>query len=330
MARIAKIRSSNFLKPKPLEAGQKIGIIAPGSAMSEDRFAAGLAEIKRRGFEALCPLDPTKGLGKNAFTSASPEARAQAIMDLVSNPEVGLILAARGGYGSAELLTLLDFEKIRESRKLFMGYSDVTVLLVALASQAGLASVHGATLSAELARAQSDTEARLSSDLAFDLAQGKKHKKPLHCLVARELQFGTTKVSGRLIVGNLTMLISLLGTPWDLSFDQAILVIEDVNEAPYRVHRNLLHLKQAGKLAQLSGLVFGRFSHNNTTNVSGQCTVDEMIKQSVDELFAGTKFPILYGLPVGHDGKNLPLAFGSKAQIKPEGMLVTKDTAVEA
>ena len=118
---------------------------------------------------------------------------------------------------------------------------------------------------------------------------------------------------GRIIAGNLTVLTSLLGTPWDIDYDGAVLMLEEVGEAPFRIHRMLMQLKFGGKLNNLAALVFGRFSR--CTAKHGPA-VDEVIRRAVSDILDGPRYPVLAGLPFGHWGENVPLPVGCLAKVE--------------
>lgn len=309
------------IKPKRLVEGAIIGLFAPGSAANPESFAAGCAELERRGFSLRCPLDPTLRYQQQeaTFGSASPEERAQTFKSLVQDPEIAAIFAVRGGYGSAHLLPFLDFAEIRRAGKIIVGYSDVTALLAAFLSTSGLSSFHGPTVAGEFAQASSDCQARESVEFLLKLLSDPDFHPSIS---ACEIRSGFGR--GRLLGGNLTLLQTLLGTPWDPDYTGSILFLEDIAEAPYRVHRALVQLRQAAKLKHLAGVVFGRFSFQGELHAKA---IDDLLRESTKDIFAGTSYPILSSSEFGHEGRNLALPLGCMAEIK-DGRLTLCESAV--
>ncbi len=298
------------VRARALRQGGCIGVVPPGSPLSPERFAAGMAEIERRGFTAKCPLDPSEFYGRydHGFASASPRARADALMTLVDDDEVDTILAVRGAYGTLDILPLLDFDRIGRSRKIITGCSDVTALLLQCAARARIPAIHGPTLGSSFADSSTQAEASESVEALLAVLQDRDARIEQGCKILKD---GTA--AGPILAGNLTMLVTLLGTPWDVDYRGAILVIEDVGEAPYRIHRAMTQLRLAGKLRELSGLVFGRFAR--CTAAQGP-SVDEVFDMVVRDMLDGAEFPVFSGLESGHFGKNIPLSIGCQATME--------------
>ena len=164
---------------------------------------------------------------------------------------------------------------------------------------------------------------KLAAKHCFLLLSGKSKEIVLQGSILRD---GVVEgVPGPLLCGNLSMLLSLLGTPWDIDYDGKILVLEDVAEAPYRVKRMLLQLKLAGKLDKLSGLAFGSFK--NCEAKAGP-TLEEVLFQVLDEFLPKSNFPVIAQLPVGHEEHNMPLVLGAKSKIE-SGKLYQLEKAVQ-
>lgn len=292
------------------------GIFASGSPARPEQLSAGIAELERLGFSTKCPLDPGKLYHKNDFAqsktlfgAASATERAAALMALVDDPDVNFLIAARGGYGSAELLPLLDLKRIAAASKPIIGGSDVTALLAALFATTGAPSIHGPMVATDFARqaaAGADAaEANENVDGLLRLLAGSpaEHKGEM-------IRDGQGR--GPLLAGNLTVMLSLLSTPWDPKYDGTVLVIEDVGEAPYRIHRTLTQLRLAGKLSRLAGLVFGRF---NRCEAKSGASIDDVLRSSVNDALSGTSYPVMIGLPFGHDGTSVSLPVGVFAEL---------------
>jgi len=223
-----------ILKPilaAPLKKGDTIGIIAPaGPVRNETDFSAGLKILTDLGFKTRYRNDI---LRHNDYLAGTDQERLAELHELWREPEVKAILAVRGGYGCLRLLPNLDFALIREQPKILIGFSVLTVLLSAIQQKTGLVTFHGPMLTT-LARSDRDSQKAF-----FDLLTGKP--RPENKIKGLEILQGG-QASGRLLPGNLTSLVHLLGTPWEPNWQDAILVLEDIGEAPYRIDRLLTHL----------------------------------------------------------------------------------------
>ncbi len=321
---------ANKLKPKLLSPGDLVGVIAPASAVSQEKLDKGIGELENRGYRTRVVLSPTKNFGipNSHFASDNAENRARAFNELVSDPEVRALFCARGGFGSQELLPLLDFKAIVSARKPLVGFSDLTALLAAVTFSgslpAGLVTVHGACVGVEFADSGAGNDSQQSVDALLNLLA----QEAQHSWSFKELRAplpGSVK-EGEIIAGNLTMLVGLLGTPWDFDYSGKFLLLEEINEAPYRVHRMLTQLKLAGKLESLAGLIFGRFSRCEAVN---SVSIDDYLKESVGLIFSSTSFPIGMSLSFGHEGLNLPLPLGCRAAWRGQELVLT-ESPVEA
>lgn len=300
------------VKFNKLRTGQTIGVLAPGGPVRPDRYESGIRALEQLGYKVSCPLDPTKYYGDytHAFSNASAGERVQALYELLADEEVAVILAARGAFGTIEMLSQIDFAKVKSAGKTFVGYSDTTNLLIPWVSQAGISAVHGATLSKEFAEFDESDDSKASVLQLLELLTEDSYEFKHSCSLVRD---GSGQ--GELLAGNLAVLESLVGTSWDVDYSGKILVLEEIGEKPYRVYRSLLHLHHAGKLGALAGLVFGRFD-----NCSGQHgpSVEQVFEKFIKECLPGTTYPIVSGLPFGHNGLNYALPLGQVASIKSE------------
>lgn len=301
--------SPSIQKLRPLSNRALIGLVSAGGPSSKERYDLGVKELERRGFRVIAPLDPTEFYGRydHGFASGSIANRGASLMELVENPEVELLLSVRGAYGSLDILPKLDFGKIQRAGKTLVALSDITALLVNFLRLSGIPSIHGPSLASAFADSAASADDRESVDCLFRLLQDPSYRPEHQLQVIRE---GTGK--GAILAGNLTMFQCLLGTPWDIDYSGCILVLEEVGESPYRIHRAFTQLKLAGKLERLSGLVLGRFARCETKQGPSVEDVFQMLK---DEMLKDTNFPILKGLEMGHWGKNLPLPLGCQAEI---------------
>ena len=228
-------------------------------------------------------------------------------MGLFSDPGIKAILCSRGGYGAMRILDFLDFKKIKDHPKLFMGFSDVTVLLMALWEKAGLMAFHGpmvTTLPQLIAPALTRVKSTLLGFYQIQI--------PLDA--NRAIRPGSAR--GILMGGNLTLLTHLIGTAYEPVWDQAILFLEDCGEDPYRVDRLFAHLRLSGCLEKVSAILLGKITGSNKKDLPLS-----LLKEILNDL----NIPIWAGLPIGHGSRNTPLPVGAPAFLDAEKALLSVD-----
>ncbi|MGB9662147.1 MAG: S66 peptidase family protein [Moorellaceae bacterium] len=287
-----------MLKPRPLQPGDTIGLVAPASPLGNELYLQrGIARLESWGFRVVLHRPLNTGAG---YLAGSDEERAAELHAMFASPEVRALICLRGGYGSLRLLPHLDYNLIRSRPKIFLGYSDITALHLALVQRAGLVTFHGPMIYPELGGdLHPCTEAALRSTL-----RGSLSSTTLYCLPHKGFTVVPGRARGRLIGGNLSLLTSTLGTPFEVDTREAILFWEEVNEPLYRVDRMLTQLLLAGKLAAAAGMVIG------------ECPGCGDLEDLLRERLAPVGIPCLYGLPCGH---------GQPMVTLPLGVLVTLD-----
>jgi muramoyltetrapeptide carboxypeptidase len=299
-----------MMQAKQVHHGSVIGTIATGSPVSPQRFALGVRELENRGYQVRYPIDPCCFYGKydHGFANGSAADRAQALHELIQDDDVSAVITVRGGYGTLDLLPHLNFDQLKAQRKLIIGCSDVTALLVQCVVRASLPAIHGPVIASCFADSAKDEGSRRSVDALLSMLSDPTYRFSVSCEVLR-----AGRGEGTIMAGNLSMLTTLLGTPWDFDYRGVVLVLEEVGEAPFRVHRMLTQLKYAGKLDNLSALVFGRFARCTADHGPG---VTEVIKDFVSDILAGSKYPVLTGFEFGHWGESQPVPLGCKALVR--------------
>lgn len=304
-------------KPRRLRSGDRLALVAPASAFKREDLDRGVAELARLGFEAMYD---ERVLERTGFVAGSRETRAAIVANAWRDPSIHGLIAIRGGYGSAQLLPLLDTALMRAERKVFVGYSDNTALLC-LHLQHGLMCFHGAMVESRLARGQQGYDVRSFLGAITE-------STPLGELAPPQLEvIKPGEAHGRLVGGTLTQLISLLGTPWAyIPPAGCILFLEDVAERPYRIDRMLTQLTQAGIIAKASAVVFGEFP--GCEEPGGEFDA-RYVAGEFAARFAG---PVLFGFPSGHTaGPTWTLPFGVHARVitEPRAAIVIEEAAVE-
>ncbi|NLF26188.1 MAG: LD-carboxypeptidase [Deltaproteobacteria bacterium] len=303
-------KKNKLLKLGRLVSGDGIGVIAFSSPIESSRLERGLSALRERGFAVKVALQPSAEYGKTTylFGSDSVSARAKAFGEMLEDPEVKVILAARGAYGSLELLPYLDFSALTANPKAIVGFSDVTCILLAAYERAGVTVIHGPSLDSCVAKIGVSKEAARSFSALLELLEGREIN-PFRGMTFNRL-CGSERGEGPLIGGNLSLLSSLMGTPWEPNFDGHILFWEEVAEKPYRLDRMLVQMKLAGKFDHLQGVVVGYLSRCEHAQGLGPSAVDV-----IKNVFKDFDFPVLSGVPFGHELLNLPLPIGIHASI---------------
>ncbi len=284
--------------PARLSPGDTIGIVAPAGPFDRDTFERGTRSLEDLGFEVFTPPGL---LDANGYLAGSDQHRAQFINQLFADKSIDAIICARGGYGSIKILPLLDYQAIADNPKVFIGFSDITVLLTVLADRCGLVTFHGPVVTS-LADASAET--------SHSLVQAVSSDAKLEIKGAGGITINPGSRSGIVGGGNLTTLCHLVGTPYAPSFADKILFLEDRAEAPYRIDRMLVHMKLAGCFENLAGIALGSFEN---------CGPIDDIYHIVAEAFQDEPLPILAGLDIGHGKNNLTLPFGIEATLDADG-----------
>ena len=315
-----------LIKPKRLEFGDTVGLIAPASAPPDpqaiDRAAAALEKF---GFK---PKLAKNVRARHGFLAGSDRERAADVMQMFTDKKVKAIVCLRGGYGTARILDRLDFDIIRRHPKILAGYSDITSLHCALAQKNKLVGFHAPMWNGELANPKTPEFTRraffrtvMEAKPAGGICMGYDGK------TVSILRGGVAE--GRLIGGNLSLLCASLGTPFAPSFKGKILFLEDTSEKPYRLDRLLTQFQNAGIFAQVAGVAVGinRTDEDPDANKTGE------YRQSgadvVNERLSALRVPVVTGLPFGHIDLNATIPVGAKATLDGDtGDLIITEAAV--
>lgn len=276
------------LRPRRLELGARIGVVSPSYWIEPERLQRAQQVIEDQGYELV--LGKSTGLKQNKF-AGSPTERAADIMVMFCDPSIDAIVCARGGYGGNRVLPLLDYDLIRANPKIFIGFSDITGFLSSMAQQSGLVTFHGPMLTTygrETEPFNLETFFRVLSGQA-DVEVGATPGCPI-----RVLRPGVAR--GALWGGNLSLVEERLGTPGQIDTRGAILFLEEIDERLHAFDRMMLHLREAGSLDHIHGLVLGEMLEiSDTADPFGKNT-DEIVLDVCD----GLDFPIISNFPCGH------------------------------
>ncbi len=294
-----------LLKPQALFPGAPVGIIAPASWAKDERLRRGLKWLGRAGFKVKLYLSPKKKYG---YLSGPDGLRARLFNQAFADPAVEAVICARGGYGTLRILDKIDFDSIRKNPKIFVGFSDITALHLALYKKTGLCSFHG-PMAADFGTAYNRQNLLrvLSSKTGIGKVPFPKNLRP------KFMRPG--KAAGPLLGGNLSLIVKLFGTPFEPSFKGAILFLEDIGEYPHRIDGYLAQLRLAGAFDHIAGLILADFKDCERPPRAGFTVPLGKIFQ---DYFGRAAFPVAVRFPFGHSANKFTLPLGVGAVLDSE------------
>ena len=302
----------NVTKPPALRPGARIGVVATAGTVDGKTLEQGIEAIRAAGFV----VEPAASLvEKKGYLAGGGELRARTLEEFFVRPDVDAIFCARGGFGSIQLLPFLNAQRLRLHPKIFVGFSDVTILLNWLCQECRLMTFHGPMVAMDIARGLTGC----TEEFFWQTLSG--NKKSWEVKALQPVQKGVAE--GELAGGCLSLLVTTLGTPYEIETKEKILFLEDVGEKPYRIERMLTHLEMAGKLVEVSGLILGTFT---------QCEGDgdREVTEIITEFFSDAPYPVVAGFPAGHGKENLLLPIGARTAVDGgAGLVSLLETPVE-
>ena len=287
------------IKPNALKPGDTVAVVAPAAAIEREHLKRGVNVLASMGFRVKVSQ---RVLARSGILAGDDRERASELQEYFADPEVKAIFSARGGYGCGRLLPLLDFKAMARTPKIFVGFSDATFILNALVDFAGMVSFHGPMVAMDFARGLSPRAFEHMKDLLGGKLDGFE-------LEARETMHPGC-AQGEVIGGCLSVLVAMIGTPYEPRFDGRILFLEDTGEKAYRIDRMLVQLRQTGALGRVAGIVFGAIRA-----IDGNEQETRLIARFAAEQTAGLGCPVLYGVEAGHGTQNFTIPFGVVARI---------------
>ena len=287
------------IKPNALKSGDTVAVVASAAAIERAHLERGVNVLASMGFRVKVS---SRVLARSGILAGDDRERASELREYFADPEVKAIFSARGGYGCGRLLPLLDFKAIASTPKIFVGFSDATFLLNALLDLAGIVSFHGPMVAMDFAKGLSPRSLEHLQGLLSGKIDGFE-------LEARETMHPGS-AQGEVIGGCLSVVVAMIGTPYEPRFDGRILFLEDTGEKAYRIDRMLVQLRQSGALARVAGIVFGAIRA-----IDGNEQETQLIARFAAEQTAGLGCPVLYGIEAGHATENFTIPFGVVARI---------------
>jgi muramoyltetrapeptide carboxypeptidase len=300
-------------KLNSLRPSATIGIVAPASPESINLIDSKIASFESLGFR----IKKGKHLYDNyGYLAGSDKDRAEDLNTMFEDKDVQAIVCLRGGYGSVRMAPYLDLKLIKRNPKPFFGYSDITLLLNYISSKCKFTTFHGPMITSNFN--DISTKEYFLKIISHDNSKVIYDLKDIchdNYLIWNKKDF-----SGNIVGGNLSIVCSTIGTPYEVKFNNNILLVEDVNESPYSVDRMFSQLISCGKLQKVSGIMLGYFT--NCVSKDNKLNIEEIIKEKLIPL----NIPIIQGFKIGHDYPNITFPIGSKFKfLSNKNLLIQKE-----
>ncbi|MFT4568081.1 MAG: muramoyltetrapeptide carboxypeptidase [Saprospiraceae bacterium] len=300
---VVQTKGVDIIKPRRLKPGDTIGLISPGSSLSDAALEKCVANLEKAGFR----VKPGRHWKEqHGYLAGIDKVRLEDIHAMFEDDSVDGVWCARGGYGCSRLLPYLDYNLIKRNPKVLIGYSDITALINSIYKETGLIGFHGPVASSEFNEFSTDGIRNLLQTPLdeYQLSNAENHQIEI-------LKEG--RANGRLVGGNLTLLASMCGTLYQVEMKDKLVFIEDVGEKPYRIDRMLTQLLQSSRLSEAAGIILGRFN---------DCEPDEgdrslSLRECLIDRLGGLNIPIALGFSFGHISEQFTI---------PVGVMATFDT----
>lgn len=291
-------------KPAALKVGDKVGIIAPGAIFNREKFKTGIAVLKSWG---LVPVYDKNLFKKDFIFAGTVEQRLAGLKSFLGRRDIKAIWCVRGGYGAYAVAEKLAKAKIKTGKVMVLGLSDITSLHLVFNQKFKIPTLHAPMIDRMGNQEQTPLERNSLKKTLFDPAFRLQVSSGLRSLGKN------TVARGELVGGNLALLCSSIGTPWEVQTAGKVLFFEDIGEPAYRVDRMISQLKQAGKLDKVKAVVIGDFT---------ECRDKDGVERWREVLgrhFSKAKYPVLLGVHSGHGKLRLPLPLGLRVEVKTSG-----------
>jgi muramoyltetrapeptide carboxypeptidase len=318
---------ASIVKPKGLRRGDAIGVVAPAGPVDRERMERALTRVRERGFRIKTYGDIYRSRG---YLAGDDATRAAELMAAFADPATAAVWCARGGYGVVRILDRLDFDVIGRNPKVFVGFSDITLLHIAIQQRTGLITFHAPNLQDGFGKLDDMPAANEGALWRAVLASSEKPASAASADHGYGFDFANVSnldlrpicagvATGRLIGGNLAVLCGMIGTPFEVETAGRILFLEDISERAYRIDRYLSQLKLAGKLSAVAGVLLGTFSYEDGEKADAPSDINALFQEYLEPLGV----PVLAGFPAGHERYNLALPMGALLQFDSDASQVT-------
>lgn len=309
------------VKPRALRPGDTVGLITPSTYVSDpDRLWLAQRTIEALGLR--CKMGRSVGR-REGYLGGGVRERVEDIHAMFADPEVKAVFCIRGGYGAAMLLDAIDYELIRRHPKILLGYSDITALHLAIHRSSGLVTFHGPVVLSDLSDWTLEHLRRaLFETRPLGVLSNPPEPRPIRPRHPwRAVRTG--KARGPLVGGNLTLISTTLGTPYEIRTEGKILFLEDVGEEPYSIDRMLTHLRLAGKFRGIRGLVWGECAGCRPREFRPAFESTFSVAEVVQNVLGALDVPVLSGLVIGHTDDQLTLPLGVEAELDAQAGTLT-------
>ncbi len=308
--------ATDVIRPQALRPGDTVRIVSPSGPVSRKKTKAGIALLESWGLQVDVP---DRAYDSLAYLGGEDEVRVAQLNEALADPDIRGVICSRGGYGASRIVDDIDTDAAAADPKPVVGYSDITAVLNALYARSGITGIHGPMLSS------------FATDHAPCTAESihKALMSPHPIVIAQRdgettapLSTSSRTVTGRLLGGNLSLMVDAVGTPSCPDYANAIVFFEEINEEPYRVDRILTQLLRSGAFENVAGFAVGQFT---------KCVDDDWSWDILDvlrERLSGLGVPILGGLPFGHGDDPLTVPFGTQATLDTKARTLTAQSAV--
>jgi muramoyltetrapeptide carboxypeptidase len=305
------------IKASKLKPGDMVGVIAPASPPKQEALGKALSFLEELG---LVVKLGTSVHHKYGYLAGTDQERIEDIHTMFLDSEIKAIICACGGYGTGRLVSELDYELIAKNPKIFWGYSDITFLHTAIHQKTGLVTFHGPMLSSDIGLPHVHELTKQSFEQLFvnDEVEFSHEINPLKTVVEGQ-------ASGPIIGGNLTLLVSTLGTDYEVDTKGKLLFIEDIDEEPYKVDRMLNQLKLAGKFHDAEGIIIGDFKNCGPDKRKESLTLDQLF----DEHIKPANKPAMKGFLIGHSSPCLGIPIGSVGRMNTIGKTLIVESGIK-
>jgi len=295
-----------FIRPSRLNRGDLIGLVSPASPIADpSRIERGVRYLEGLGYRVLLGKSITAIHG---YLAGTDEQRVTDLHAMFAHKDVRAIFCIRGGYGTPRLLSLLDYRLVRRNPKVFVGYSDITGLQLALWKKAGLVTFHGPMVGVDMA----DKMDAFTEEIFWRLLTSDRKHGPISLPEKKTRTVFPGKGTGRLLGGNLALIVSLLGTPFQPSFSGSVLFLEDIGEEPYRIDRMLVQLRNSRILGRSAAILTGQFTDCEPEDkTKPSLTVDQLLSETA----GNARRPFLAHLPFGHENPKMTMPLGIRVRV---------------
>lgn len=306
------------IRPPRLKSGDTLGLIAPGSYITGQELKDSIKNLNEIGFNVVYTNNI---LSRSGYFAGSDRQRASEVNQMFRRKDVKGIVSVRGGYGCTRILPLLDYAVIKDNPKVFIGYSDVTALLYGIYKESGLICFHGPVGTSTYNDFTIGYFRRILMDGDPDIVL----KNPVpesddEAYKSFTIKEGAAK--GELIGGNLSVVVSLIGTKYDIDTTGRIIFLEEMEEDPYRIDRMLTQMRMAGKFDRAAGAALGVFKDcvpSEKSSFDSSFTLKEVLKNRLGDL----NIPVVYGMSFGHIKNKFTIPVGIKAEIDASKQTLT-------